>query len=521
MKLGGILAWLVCALIGAWAVVRADSLVALPGEALAPGLVTIALHLVLAIPLVWLLTRGRRPWLVFLPPAVLGVAWLALQPGAPVRPDGLANGPSVVLITLDTFRADHLGIQGGQAETPNLDALAESGALFRNAVTTAPLTAPAHASMLTGLTVHEHGLVANGGRMALQGTLATRYLGAGYHTGAFLSSRVLDRSTGLAQGFEHYDDRWGWVQRLDGVPGVTAVFGHGRPAARSGQETVDRALRWVDQQQGPYLLWVHLYDTHAPYLPPTGWRPTPDELAEAAAADRVGREPAQDRASFLRNLEQGFGHGQRLLYRSAVHWTDHLVGEIVAGVPAAAVILVVGDHGESLDEHGYYFNHGANLLEPSMRVPLILRWSEEFEPGMVSDDLVGVLQVAPTLLEVIAGDPSPHRDPQGPPSLTLGWASELLLYTPGQQARSRLGRPPGNGEPVVALRKPGSKLVLLGDGQLLAYDLVADPHELNPMEPGVELIAERGRLEALLGQAPSAPDAQQLEWLEAIGYTEW
>ncbi len=519
MKVTAALAWLGCALLGVWVVLGLDALVALPGEQLGPALVAALAHATLGALLTLLLARGRRPWSALIPPVLLALGWLLLRPEAPPRSAGGAAGPPVVLITLDTFRADHVGAMGGPVETPHLDALAASGALYRNAVTTAPLTAPAHASMLTGAVVHEHGLVANGGRSSWQGTVANRFLGAGYHTGAFLSSRVLDRSTGVAQGCEHYDDRGGWVQRLDRLPGVTALLGRGLPAARSGQQTVDRALRWVEHREGPYLLWVHLYDTHAPYLPPTGWRPSSEELAAAAAADRAGRERPQDRESFLRNLEQGFGHGQRLLYRSAVRWTDHLVGQIVAGVPEDAVILVVGDHGESLEEHGYHFNHGANLLEPSMRVPMILRWPGEVEPGTVSDELVAVNQVAPTLREVTDSQLPEARE--GAPSLTHGWCSELLQYTPGQQARSRFGRPPGDGQPRVALRSASSKLVLHSDGRLLHYDLEADPAELEPEDLGRSASPERTRLELLLGDAPAAPDTRQLEWLEAIGYTEW
>ncbi len=519
MRLAGILVWLACALLGAWVVVATDRLVALPGEWWPPCLVTVAAHLILGIPLVLLLARARRRWLALLPPILLAAGWLALLPEAPVRPQAAASGPSVVLITLDTFRADHLGVLGGQAVTPKLDALAASGALFRNAVTTAPLTAPAHASMLTGAIVPVHGLAANGGRLAWEGTAASAFQAQGYRSAAFLSSRVLDRSTGLAQGFDHYDDRWGWRQRLDRLPGMTALLGRGRPAARPGDETVARALRWVAQEPGPFLLWVHLYDSHAPYLPPSGWRPTPKELAVAAAQDRASRDHAHDRQGFFRNLEQGFSHGQRLLYRSAVHWTDHLVGELVGGLPEDAVILVVGDHGESLDEHGYYFNHGANLLEPGMHVPLILRWPGQVEPGTVSDTLVGVHQIAPTLLQALTGERRPDQAKEGPPSLLTGGCDAVLQYTPGQQARSRFGRPPGDGQPRAALRSQGSKTVLGADGALLSYDLEADPDELAPILQSSPT-PERGELEELLDSAPRSPDPDQLEWLEAIGYTE-
>jgi arylsulfatase A-like enzyme len=514
MRLVALLLWCACAALAAAAILARDALVALPGE-VAPVLATaVVVHLVIGLGLTLGLTRGHRRWPALLPPLALGAAWAALWAPPPPRPTGTATGPSIALITLDTFRADSLDALGRQAETPVLDALAAEGLLFTNAVATAPLTAPSHASMLTGLGVRAHGLYTNGGEIRTGGSVVPRLATAGYRTGAFLSARVLDRRTGLAAGFSHYDDRWGWMQRTDWFPGIKGLFGRGRPAARVGDETVRRALTWIQAGEGPFFLWVHLYDAHAPYVAPAGWRPSPEEQTEAAALDRAGRPHSTDRASFTRNLERGFAHGQRLLYRSAVRWTDHLVGELVAGLPPDTVLVVVADHGESLGEHDYWFNHGADLWEPSMHVPLILRWPGRVPAGERSEALVGVERVAGLLLGIAGLEEL---------DLEALQAAEAPVpqFTPGQQARSRFGRPPGDGLPVAALRMARAKLVVPGGGEPAYYDLDLDPGENAPLPVPPDLAAEADDLGRAVADAPAGPDARQSAWLEAIGYTGW
>ncbi|MFH1468204.1 MAG: sulfatase [Pseudomonadota bacterium] len=514
MRVVALVLWAACGAMAAVVALARDALVALPGEDLATAAAMVLAHLALGAGLTLGLARGRRRWPALLPPLALGVAWAALWVPAPPRPTAAARSPSIALVTLDTFRADNLGPFGGQAETPVLDALAADGLLFTNAVATAPLTAPSHASMLTGLGTRAHGLMANGGTLQDGASVVPRLSAAGYRTGAFLSSRVLDRGTGLAAGFGHYDDRWGWRQRFDWFPGLKNVFGRGRPAARVGDETVERALTWIREGEGPFLLWVHLYDAHAPYLAPPGWRPSREEQAEAAALDRAERPHATDRASFTRNLEQGFAHGQRLLYRSAARWTDHLVGQLVAGLPPETVLVVVADHGESLGEHDYWFNHGGALWEPSMHVPLILRWPGQVPGGQQSDALVGVDRVAGLLLGIAGLE---ELDLEA----LVASAAPIPQYTPGQQARSRFGRPPGDGQPVAALRMPRAKLLVQGDSEPVYYDLDTDPVELDPQPVPQEHAAEADALRRVAAEAPAGPDAQQSAWLEAIGYTGW
>jgi len=245
---------------------------------------------------------------------------------------------SVLLITLDTTRADALSGDAASRElAPSIARLADGGVRFPVAYTTAPLTLPAHASMLTGLAPPRHG-VRDNGVAALAGsaeTLAEVLAARGLETAAFVSSVVLDRGFGLDQGFERYDQ----------PPLVERGTGQGfaeRPAA----ETARAAIDWLDRRDRarPFFAWVHFYDPHLPYRPP-------EEFLEQAAGDA---------------------------YRGEIAAVDHAVGELVAalerlGSMNSTLIVVTADHGESLGEHGEP-THGALCYEAAVRVPLIFRF---------------------------------------------------------------------------------------------------------------------------------------------------
>jgi len=253
--------------------------------------------------------------------------------------------PNVLLITLDTFRADRLG-----RETPNLERLAKAGLRFSQADAAAPLTLPSHATILSGLLPPHHGLRNNGigSFPAKDDTLATIFLRAGYRTGAFVSAFVLDRRFGLARGFGVYDDA---VPR---DPNDTAVTFE---AERRGGETVDRALAWLRRPDArPWFAWVHLYDAHAPYAPPPPYPRT---------------------------------------YDGEVQYVDVQIGRLLAAVdPSKTIIVVAGDHGEALGEHGE-LTHGLLLYEPTLHVPLIVA-----APALRAreiDDPVSTADIAPTI----------------------------------------------------------------------------------------------------------------------------
>ncbi|MEO8217881.1 MAG: sulfatase, partial [Acidobacteriota bacterium] len=250
-----------------------------------------------------------------------------------------AAGFNVVLITLDTMRADHIGAYGAASPaTPNLDALARSGVRFDQAMSAVPLTLPSHATILSGLLPLHHGL-RNNGAGSFPGdrdTLAAMFSRGGYRTGAFVGSFVLDHRFGLERGFEVYDDQIPRQPDTDHVMGVEAE----RPA----DAVVDRALSWLDGQDvRPFFVWIHLYDAHAPYAAPEPFR------------SRYSDTP----------------------YDGEVAWVDSQVGRVFAdlqkrGWTNRTIVVVVGDHGESLGEHGE-LTHGLLLYQPTLRVPMI--WS--------------------------------------------------------------------------------------------------------------------------------------------------
>lgn len=507
-----ILGWSVAALVGAVAVWRQGGDLLLGPERAWACALTLLAHLAVVAPFaLWI----RRAWLsaaLGLVGMLLALGWASLLRQERPHRVGAASGPDIVLVTLDTFRADNLGVLGG-AGTPDLDALAGRGALYTQCVTTAPLTAPAHASMLTGLSPAEHGLLANGGRTTAA-TVTPELLAAGYRTGAFLSSRVLDRRGGLNQGFEHYEDRWSWPDQAMLLLGWEGL-GWGEHQRRDGSRTVQRALAWLKEQEGAAFVWVHLYDAHSPYVPPAGFGPSDAAKAAARAADHASRPATQSIRAFVGSFESGVAQMTKLMYRGAASYEDHVVGELITGLPSDAIVIVVGDHGESLGEHGYYFNHGANLLEPSLHVPLIVVWPGSVAPGARVDGLVGVEQVADTLRRA-AG-----LAPRGPDLLDAARGrglSEVPSLTSGQESHRPLGQD-DRSTPSAALRLDGAKLVV-GESSAVWYDLRQDPDELSPAEPPPELSARVSTLRAQLAAAGSARDAVSAVWLKAIGYTE-
>jgi len=261
--------------------------------------------------------------------------------------------PNVLLITLDTFRADRIN-----ANTPNLQRLARSGTSFVQADSVVPLTLPSHATILSGLLPLHHGLRNNGaGTFPNRETLATLFSKAGYRTGAFVSAFVLDRRFALSRGFETYDDA------IERDPNDTAAT---FDAERRGGETVDRALAWLKGSDArPWFAWVHLYDAHAPYAPPAPYPQT---------------------------------------YDGEVAYVDAQVGRLLNAIDRAkTIVIVVGDHGEALGEHGE-LTHGLLLYESTLHVPLILS-----VPGGEVKEPVSTVDVAPTIA-ALAGLSLPNTD---------------------------------------------------------------------------------------------------------------
>jgi choline-sulfatase len=266
--------------------------------------------------------------IVLLAAAAAAGVWITTRPSASGTSDP-ASRANVVLVTIDTLRADRVG----RGFTPAIDALAARGVAYATARATAPLTLPSHASMMTGALPPAHGVRENGVVFDRKTpTLARTFKEAGYRTAAFVGAFVLNRRFGLDEGFEIYDDAVrrdaGRAERLE--------------AERRGGEVVDAALAWLPSAASPFFLWIHLYDPHAPYEPPVDYR------------------------------SAGSGNG----YDGEVAYADAQVGRLLAAIDArglggSTVVAVASDHGEGLGEHGER-THGMLAYDTTLRVPLVV-----------------------------------------------------------------------------------------------------------------------------------------------------
>jgi arylsulfatase A-like enzyme len=283
-----------------------------------------------------------------------------------VPPGVNRSGLNVLLITLDTTRADHLGAYGFQSiSTPNIDRLAREGILFEQTITAAPLTLPAHASLFTGRFPPGHGIRDNIGFVLdpHETTMAEILRRQGYRTGAFVGSYVLASSRGLNLGFDTYRDSFPSVETGRALPGGLR---------RRASDVTAEAESWIaGAGSSPFLAWLHFYDAHRPY-----------DLPEPYASLYASRP-----------------------YDGEIEYMDAQVGRILAFLEQrrlldSTVVIVIGDHGESLGDHGEA-GHGIFVYESVMRVPLIIRAPFERLHGRIVDDLTRSVDVLPTLLDLV------------------------------------------------------------------------------------------------------------------------
>jgi arylsulfatase A-like enzyme/Tfp pilus assembly protein PilF len=393
---------------------------------------------------------------------------------------------NVLLITIDTLRADALGSYGGPAATPALDRLARDGVRFTFAHAQAVLTLPSHTSILTGEYPYQHGVRENSGYRVAPGTrtLATLLHQQGYAAGAFVSAFPLHSRFGLNEGFDVYDDRFGETRA------PTDFIMPERPATA----TVALARTWIDARQReagkPWFAWVHVFDPHAPYQPP------PPFDREYASQPYYGEVAATDSA--LAPLLDD-------VRRSS----------------APTLVIVTGDHGEALGDHGEA-THGVFAYESTLRIPLIVAELGGGRPdparGEVSDAPVRHVDLLPTVLDAIGQKP-----PDGLPGRTLLPASERRdgaaprpSYFEAMSAMLNRGWAPLTG--IVADR---DKYIDLPIPEL--YDLARDPGEQTNLvssraaQVRVLETALRGFGASLPGQR-AAEDPQAVAELQALGY---
>ncbi len=400
----------------------------------------------------------------------LGLSLFGCSPATEAPdPAGPDAHPSVLLVTLDTTRADAMGYESGSEATPGLDALAARGVRFTHAYATAPITLPSHTSMLTGLYPYEHGIRENSRHLSPDhGLLAERMSELGYQAMAVVSGFPLAARFGLARGFEHYDDDFG----QSGVE-------------RRADATTDRALEAIRaSRDSPLFLWVHYYDPHEPYAPPEPYASEyPDDpyLGEIAFMDSAVARLVE--AFEVRFGERGFR------------------------------VLVAGDHGEGLGDHGERL-HGNLLYQGVMRVPLVIAGTG-IAPG-VRTDPVGVRRVFDTILEW-AGVARPHDLLAGEREVVLAEAMKpFLQYGWQPQVMAIHGR-------TKAIRSGGIEI----------YDLVNDPQETDDLAGRQRLEPELGRalaaypfdpaFDPATGAVASGPGlaAEERKRLAALGYVDW
>jgi len=384
------------------------------------------------------------------------------EPAAVKTPPPPKTGlPAILLVTLDTTRADRTGIETGLVETPNLDALASAGIYFKQAYSVTPTTLPAHTSMLTGLYPAGHGIRENGRRVdngldLLPALLKNR----GYTTAAFVSGFPLDGQFGLARGFDHYDDEF-----------------DGDATERDATATTDLALAWLEGKTGPLFIWVHYYDPHEPYAPPEPF------------LSRYPEDP----------------------YLGEIAYMDREMGRLVTAFETQfqgrpLKIIVVGDHGEGLGDHGETL-HGNLLYQGTMRVPLVIAGS-----GIAAgtrEQAVSIKQVFDTVLgwtgenrpdSLLGDNAKPVLGEALKPYLQYGWQPQFMAV------------------------KDGIKIIRSGDTEI--YSVLNDPAETENLdgkfEPGPALwdaiddYSTRALAKQTQGQQTLSQEA--LDKLASLGY---
>jgi arylsulfatase A-like enzyme len=408
------------------------------------------------------------------------------------------------LITIDTLRADHVGAYGGPVATPAIDALAAEGALVEQAFTPIPSTGPAHASLMTGLYPWRHGALRNAAPLdARIPVLAEAAKARGLATAAFVSSYILDRRFGFHQGFDTYvfepTERYFWRGRMR-----DAFFSRGETAAGA-------AMRWITAHAGgPFFVWVHLFDPHAPYEPPPGFAVPPGD-----PVDRAGKivPPAVRDFEALDRMIRA--------YRGEVAYADAQVGRLVErlqmlGLLDRTAVILTADHGEGLGDHGE-LEHGTNVFDELVRVPLVIR-APGIPPGRRLRGAAQLEDLAPTIRALIGAEPLAESDGFD----LFPWLSGRAASSPRPAVVGRRRPFPGRPDVFFESRWP-RKWIGRVDAPGVGFSRDRDPGERDPA-PGQGMPAQ---LREALERPPQAaartvPDAdpETRRALEALGYAE-
>ena len=394
---------------------------------------------------------------------------------------GCGSPRDVLLVTVDTLRADHLGAHGSDLGlTPRLDALAVRSVVFERAYAPSSYTLPSMVSLLTGRHSEEAGVDYNTHRLGDVPSLAEHLAARGWRTGAVVSNYVLGPRSGMQRGFEHYDATLEERERVRGF------------YERTARPTTDAALAMLDLLLGeprrPVFLWVHYQDPHGPYTPPPGFREAQLDAARSAA-DGTRKLPVSQKNGFggippYQLLRRGAREVAfyRAGYRGEIAHVDEEIGRFLdgateRGVFEDAIVIFAADHGEALGEADLWFAHGELLIEPLVHVPLWFRLPGH-APGRRAD-VASLLDVVPSLAGALGLPPPAEQRGRD-------------LFTGGAEAE----------RPVVYLALPGH-----GHAPAPRFGLIADDHKYVLAEGGLE---PGERLVRLGADAPDRLDADPI-----------
>jgi arylsulfatase A-like enzyme len=430
-----------------------------------------------------------------------------------------AERPNVILIVVDTLRADHLGCYGYSRETsPGIDAFAADAMLFERGFSHAADTRYACASLLSGFLPHETGVLEDTALSDDIDTLPEMLRGAGYATAAVISNYVLRAGRGYEQGFDVYDDTMDQREQVRDWP------------ERVATATTDRAIELLDDLgQRPFFLWLHYQDPHGPYASPPGW--------EAGLHDTTERRQAVQPSGSLSG--RGGIPGYQLLgderdpdfyrarYDAEVRYVDAELVRFFEALKASgayddSLIILTADHGEGMGEHDYYFAHGEYLYQHQIHVPLIMRWGDRLR-GRRSEPVQHV-DIVPTVLAAagVAAAPSfPGADLRQPVPSARSILSEM--QSPLVPDRQKLSLVQGHEK---LIHTPSTR-------QFELYDLAVDPYErldlfgdatratrLAELQTEMQAMRARDRLQLADRTRLPGPTDEEREKLRSLGYVE-
>jgi choline-sulfatase len=441
----------------------------------------------------------RIGWAASAAGLALALALAGCEAGSRAAATPMPPVKRLVLITIDTLRADHVGVYGGPVPTPAMNGLAAEGARVTGAYTPTPSTAPAHASLFTGLHPWHHGVLENAVPLVGVPLLAEHVQRAGIPTAAFVSSYILHPRFGLGRGFDtyHFAPSRPYVWRTGPVPEFWA----------QGDETTDAALAWIDAEpRERFFLWVHYFDPHDPYRPPPGFEQPRDQPISLQGKSL----PPQIRSfAQLAALNRG--------YRGEVAFVDAQVGRLIEGLRSRglldnAAVILTADHGEGLGDHGW-LTHGENLFEEQVRVPLLVR-APGVPAGRVLEGLAQLEDLAPTALHLLGVPVPPGLDGHD----LVPWMRGEATSSPRHVVLGR--RKPKPPKPELFYEQRGAeKWIGTRDSVGVVFDLAADPREAHAHageEPPAALAKSLATGTVVAGSRLLDPESRRA--LQALGY---